>query len=178
VVGGGPDHPSPPWFWCWRPDPPLYKLPYYRRFVPDSGSRGWSGPPPYPTSWRGVWTHPPPPPPSRSAMLAHTGKGKNLPGKTHVGKNLSRISGQNFSSFFQRIGAEFSPANLRIVEFNYTKTSITGKKYYHKFPAFRAGQYIFYTLHLYGTVILPRRNKDWDIFFLAEFSRMEFFSPR
>jgi hypothetical protein len=57
VVGGGPDHPLPLCFGGGvqnHPHPPLYKLPAYWGFVPGSGGRGWSGPPPSPYLLEGV----------------------------------------------------------------------------------------------------------------------------
>ncbi len=69
---------------------------------------------------------------------------------------------------FLRVGTEFFLANLRIVEFYLHKDSNYRQNPLQKFPALRAGLYIF-PIQLDGTEFFPGKIRIGTEFFPAEF---------
>ncbi len=96
--------------------------------------------------------------------------GKLLPGKTPVGKFSPKFRDSIFAAF------------LRIVEFYLHKDSNYRQNSLQKFPALRAGLYIF-PLPAGRDRIFPGQNKDWDRIFPSRippgqnFSLIEFPPP-
>ncbi len=97
----------------------------------------------------------------QSRLSAYRGGGGNLcREKIRWAKLFPKIRDPIFPAFL-RIGTEFCPAILRIVEFYLNKDSNYRQNTIKNFPALRAGVY-FFPLPAGRDRIFPGQNKDWD----------------